>query len=115
MSECHIEGFDSVLNLFDEINDIEVKKALNLIGDTAVNKMQGAIKEDTGSSKRSIKKTVRKVNSGIKLTVKINNDYYKNQEYGSSRSNPSNVSKIYRAVKGIDSEALEILKKLVIK
>lgn len=115
MSSCHIEGFDSVLKLFEEINDIEVKKALNKIGDNGVRTIQGAMKEDTGESKRSVKKTVRRVDAGIKLTVKVNKDSYKNQEYGSTRSNPANVSKIYKAIKGFDLEALDILKKLVIK
>ena len=106
-------GFEDAMGLFKEIDDSEVKKALNEIGGKAVNLMKGAVAVDTGATRESVKKSIRKSDQGIKLNIKINKKYYLNQEYGTSRSNPKNVQKVYQATQGMDDEAIRILEGLV--
>ena len=106
-------GFEDARWLFKEINDTEVKKALNEKVYKADNVMKVAIAVDTGATRASIKKSIRKSDQGIKLNIRINKQYYLNQEYGTSRSNPKNVQKVYKATQGMDDEAVRILEGLV--
>ena len=69
-------GFEDAMGLFKEIDDSEVRNALNEIGDKAVNLMKGAVAVDTGATRGSIKKSIRKSDQGIKLNIKINKKYY---------------------------------------
>ena len=108
-----VVGFEDAMGLFKEIDDAEVKKALNEIGNKAVNLMKGAVAVDTGATRASIKKSIRKSDQGIKLNIKINKKYYLNQEYGTSRSNPKNIQKVYKATQSMDDEAIKILEGLV--
>lgn len=112
---CTVAGYESVIKLFDEISDADVRKVLSSIGDKAVSSMSGAVSVKSGATKGSIKKSIRKVESGIKLSVKIKNEYYVNQEYGASTSNPKNVQRVFRALRGIDDTAKKELEELVMK
>ena len=47
-------GFEDAMGLFKEIDDAEVRNALNEIGDKAVNLMKGAVAVDTGATRASI-------------------------------------------------------------
>ena len=71
-----VVGFEDAMGLFKEIDDSEVRKALNEIGDKAVNSMKGAVAVDTGATRASIKKSIRKSDQGIKLNIRINKQYY---------------------------------------
>ena len=108
-----VVGFEDAMGLFKEIDDSEVNKALNEIGDKAVTLMKGAVAVATGATRASIKKSSRKSDQGIKLNIRINKQYYLNQEYGTSRSNPKNVQRVYKATQGMDDEAIKILERLV--
>lgn len=110
-----VTGYESVIKLFDEISDDDVRKVLSSIGDKAISSMSGAVSVRSGATKGSIKKSIRKVEAGIKLNVKIKNDYYVNQEYGSSTSNPKNVQRVFRAMRNIDDAAQKELQELVVK
>ena len=110
-----VVGFEDAMGLFKEIDDSEVRNALNEIGNKAVNLMKGAVAVDTGATKASIKKSIRKVDQGMKLTIRINKEYYLNQEFGTSRSNPRNVQRVYSATRGIDDYAISELEGLVTK
>ena len=112
---CKIEGYKSAIKLFDEISDAEVRNVLSNIGDKAVSSMSSAVAVDTGATRESIKKTIRKVEEGIKLSVRIKKEYYMYQEYGASTSNPKNVQKVFRALRGIDDIAIKQLEELVVK
>lgn len=50
-----VVGFEDAMGLFKEIDDSEVRKALNEIGDKAVNSMKGAVAVDTGATRASVK------------------------------------------------------------
>lgn len=112
---CKIDGYKSAIKLFDEISDAEVRNVLSNIGDKAVSSMSSAVAVDTGGAKGSIKKTIRKVEEGIKLSVRIKKEYYMYQEFGASTSNPRNVQRVFRALNGIDDIAIKQLEELVVK
>lgn len=115
MSSCIIEGLDSSLELFDEITDDDIKKALNEIGKKAKNTMKPAISVDSGKARRSVKSRIKRYSGGLKLVTRFTEEYYVYQEFDSQKSSPENIGKVYRALKGIDEEAMKILKKLPIK
>ena len=111
---CTVIGFEDAMGLFKEIEDSELRKVLSDIGDKGTSAMSGAVAVDTGATKASIKKSIRKVDQGMRLTIRINKEYYLNQEYGTSRSNPRNVQRVYSA-RGIDDYAISELEGLVNK
>ena len=110
-----IEGLDTSLDLFQEITDDDIKKALNEIGKKAKKSMQSASAVDTERAKKSIKSRLKRTSFGYKLTTRFEEDYYAYQEFESEKSDPKIIGKVYRALKGIDEEALKILKKLPVK
>lgn len=112
---CTVIGFEDAMGLFKEIEDSELRKVLSDIGDKGTSVMKGAVAVDTGATKASIKKSIRKVDQGMKLTIRINKEYYLNQEFGTSRSNPRNVQRVYSATRGIDDYAISELEGLVAK
>lgn len=112
---CKIEGLEESLELFDEIQDDSIKQALNEIGIKAKKLMQGASAVDTSKAKKSIKSRLKRHHGGLKLTTRFTEEYYAYQEFESKKSKPENIGREYRALKGLDEEALEILKKVPIK
>lgn len=110
-----IEGLDTSLDLFQEITDDDVKKALNDIGKEAKKAMQSASAVDSGDAKRSVKSRLKRTNFGYKLVTRFEEEYYAYQEFDTEKSNPKNIGKVYRALKGIDEQALKILEKLPVK
>lgn len=109
---CTVEGLDTALELFQEITDEDVKKALNQIGREAKKAMQSASAVDSGDAKRSVKSRLKRWNGGYKLVTRFTEEYYAYQEFDSQKSDPKNIGKVYRALKGLDEKALEILRKL---
>lgn len=115
MARCKIEGLDSSLDLFKEITDDEIKKALNQIGGKAKKLMQNASATDTGKAKGSIRSRLKRLNDGgYKLVTRFTEEYYAYQEFESEKAKPENIGREYRALKDIDKEAMEILNKLVV-
>ena len=115
MAGCIVEGLDTSLDLFDEITDDDIKKALNEIGKKAKKAMQVASAVDTGDAKRSVKSRLKRLPFGFKLVTRFTEEYYAYQEFESKKSDPKNIGRAYRALKEIDREAEEILRKLPIK
>lgn len=112
---CKIEGLDSALELFEEITDDDIKKALNEIGKNAKKAMQSATAVDSGKAKRSVKSRIKRYHSGLKLVTRFTEEYYAYQEFDSNKSDPKNIGRVYKALKGIDEEAIKILNKLPVK
>lgn len=115
MAGVKIEGLDSCLDLFEEITDDDIKEALNEIGKKAKKAMQEASAVDKGKAKRSVKSRIKRYDGGLKLVTRFTEEYYAYQEFESEKSNPANIGKVYRALKGIDEEALKILRKVPVK
>lgn len=115
MSGVKIEGLDTSLDLFQEITDDDIKKALNDIGKEAKKAMQNASAVDKGNAKRSVKSRLKRTSFGYKLVTRFTEEYYAYQEFDSEKSKPDNIGKVYRALKGIDEQALKIFEKLPVK
>lgn len=116
MTGVKIEGLDSSLDLFQEITDDDIKSSLNEIGKEAKKAMQNASAVDKGKAKNSIKSRIKRLNNGtFKLVTRFTEEYYAYQEFETEKSNPKNIGKVYRAIKGIDERALKILEKLPLK
>lgn len=115
MAGCTIEGLDSSLELFDEITDEDIRKALNEIGKKAKKAMQSATAVDSGDAKRSVKSRIKRMPFGMKLVTRFTEEYYAYQEFESKKSDPENIGRVYRALKGIDEEAVKILSKIPVK
>lgn len=114
-ASCKIEGLDSALELFEEITDEDIRNALNEIGGKAKNAMTGASAVDSGKAKRSVKSRIKRWDGGLKLVTRFTEEYYAYQEFESQKSDPANIGRVYRAIKGIDKEAIKILEKIPIK
>ena len=115
MATSTVTGFENVIKLFEEISDSDVRKVLNEAGADIENIMKNNIAIDTSTAQKSIKKRVRKTAEGIKLTVRVGERYYINQEYGSSKADPSNIGRLSKALRGKDAEVIKALERLVKK
>lgn len=115
MSGCTIEGLDSALELFEEITDDDIKEALNEIGKKAKKAMQLASSVNSGKAKRSVKSRIKRWSGGLKSVTRFTEKYYAYQEFESQKSNPKNIGRAYRALKGIDEEAMKILERFPVK
>lgn len=116
MAGVKIEGLDTSLDLFQEITDDDIKKALNEIGKEAKKGMKSASAIDSGKAKESVKSRIKRLNNGtFKLVTRFTEEYYAYQEFDTEKSNPANIGKAYRALKRIDEQALKILEKLPTK
>lgn len=110
---CKVDGLGEIEKLFKELEDNEVKEALDEIGKEARTCMRKAIVVDTGKSKKSIKRYIKKADGGLKLVVRVTERYFGFQEFGSKKARPENISRLYKATKHLDEKALEILTRLV--
>lgn len=113
MATSTVTGYENVISLFQEISDAEVRQVLNKAGSDIEKVMKNNIAIDTSTAQRSIKKSVKKTSEGLKLSVRVGERYYINQEYGTSRSDPKNIGRLSKALKGKDEEVLSALRKLV--
>ena len=82
MANFSITGDQEALKLFEEVTEVEVKKALNKIGDVVVEKMQADIAVDTANAQKSIKKHLKRVDGGWGVAIYPSTRYYYYQEIG---------------------------------
>ena len=61
MANFSITGDQETLKLFEEVTEVEVKKALTKIGDVEVDKMQWGIAVDTADAQKSVKKHLKRM------------------------------------------------------
>lgn len=111
MSGVTINGIEQTESLFKELTDAQVRKVANEIGDIVVDAMSANIAYDTGSSKKSIKKIVRKSDEGIKVSISPHTRYYIYDEFGTSKVK-NNIGKLYRAIEGSKNECIDTAKEL---
>ena len=82
MANFSITGDQETLKLFEEVTEVEVKKALNKIGDVVVEKMQSDIAVDTANAQKSIKKHLKRMDGGWGVAIYPSTRYYYYQEVG---------------------------------
>ena len=82
MANFSITGDQEALKLFEEVTEVEVKKALNKIGDVVVEKMQSDIAVDTANAQKSIKKHLKRMDGGWGVAIYPSTRYYYYQEIG---------------------------------
>ena len=82
MANFSITGDQETLKLFEEVTEVEVKKALNKIGDVVVEKMQSDIAVDTANAQKSVKKHLKRLDGGWGVAIYPSTRYYYYQEIG---------------------------------
>ena len=82
MANFSITGDQEALKLFEEVTEVEIKKALNKIGDVVVEKMQADIAVDTANAQKSIKKHLKRMDGGWGVAIYPSTRYYYYQEIG---------------------------------
>ena len=82
MANFSITGDQETLKLFEEVTEVEVKKALNKIGDVVVEKMQSDIAVDTANAQKSVKKHLKRMDGGWGVAIYPSTRYYYYQEIG---------------------------------
>lgn len=111
-----INGFDEIFSMLDdmEIGDGKVKKALNTGGDEFKKAMETSIVVKTGKSKKSIKKSISRIDGDLVCKITIRRWYYGFDEWGTSK-NKKNIGKVENAVSSITDKVFELVKKEVLK
>lgn len=107
-----ITGDQECMKLFEEISEVEVKKVLNEIGDTVVNKMKADIAVDTANAQHSIDKHLKRVDGGWGVTIYPSTRYYYYQEVGTSKDR-KNIGRLLGAIVDTQSQCFEIAKKVL--
>lgn len=111
---CTISGLEQTEKLFKELTDSQLRKVANEIGVIVENAMKANIAIDTGASQKSVKKSIRKCEEGIKVSISPQTEYYIFDEYGTSKDK-SNVGKLYRAIESTKSKCIETAKEVIDK
>ena len=112
MANFSITGDQEALKLFEEVTEVEVKKALNKIGDVVVDKMQEDIAIDTANAQKSVKKHIKKLDGGWGVTVYPSTRYYYYQEVG-TKKDKKNIGRLLGAIVDTQSECCEIAKEVL--
>ena len=112
MANFSITGDQETLKLFEEVTEVEVKKALNKIGDVVVDKMQADIAVDTANAQKSGKKHIKKLDGGWGVTVYPSTRYYYYQEVG-TKKDKKNIGRLLGAIVDTQSECFEIAKEVL--
>ena len=82
MANFSMTGAQEALKLFEEVTEVEVKKALNKIGDVVVEKMKADIAVDTANAQKSVKKHLKRMDGGWGVAIYPSTRYYYYQEIG---------------------------------
>ena len=82
MSGFVIKQDQNLSKLFEEVTEVEVKKALNKIGDVVVDEMKARIAVDTANAKKSVKKHLKRMDGGWGVAIYPSTRYYYYQEIG---------------------------------
>ena len=112
MANFSITGDQETLKLFEEVTEVEVKKALNKIGDVVVEKMQSDIAVDTANAQKSIKKHLKRMDGGWGVAIYPSTRYYYYKEIGTSGFK-GNVGRLLSAIVDTQAECFEIAKEVL--
>ena len=112
MANFSMTGVQEALKLFEDITEVEVKKALNKIGDVVVDKMQSDIAVDTANAQKSVKKHIKRVDGGWGVTIYPSTRYYYYQEVG-TKYQKKNIGRLLGAIVDTQAECFEIAKEVL--
>ena len=112
MANFSITGDQETLKLFKEVTEVEVKKALNKIGDVVVEKMQSDIAVDTANAQKSVKKHLKRMDGGWGVAIYPSTRYYYYQECGTSHFK-GNVGRLLSAIVDTQAECFNIAKEVL--
>lgn len=112
MANFSITGDQEALKLFEEVTEVEVKKALNKIGDVVVEKMQADIAVDTANAQKSVKKHLKRMDGGWGVAIYPSTRYYYYQEVG-TKYQKKNIGRLLGAIVDTQSECFEIAKEVL--
>ena len=112
MANLSITGDQEILKLFKEVTELEIKKALNKIGDVVVEKMQSDIAVDTATAQKSVKKHLKRLDGGWGVTVYPSTRYYYYQEVG-TKYQKKNIGRLLGAIIDTQTECFEIAKEVL--
>lgn len=114
--EMRINGFEE---LAESMRDLEIseqkeKLALRSAGDVFVKAFQDAVAEDSGASKRSIKRTISRADGMAVCRVYVGTWYYSFPEFGTSKDK-SNVGRVERAIESCAEKAIQVATDIMLK
>ena len=112
MANLSITGDQEALKLFEEVTEVEVKKALNKIGDVVVEKMQSDIAVDTANAQKSVKKHLKRMDGGWGVAIYPSTRYYYYQEVG-TKFQKKNIGRLLGAIIDTQAECFEIAKEVL--
>ena len=112
MANFSMTGAQEALKLFEEVTEVEVKKALNKIGDVVVDKMQADIAVDTANAQKSIKKHLKRMDGGWGVAIYPSTRYYYYQEVG-TKYQKKNIGRLLSAIVDTQAECFEIAKEVL--
>ena len=107
MANFSITGDQETLKLFEEVTEVEVKKALNKIGDVVVEKMQSDIAVDTANAQKSVKKHLKRMDGGWGVAIYPSTRYYYYQEVGTKKDKKT-IGRLLDAIVDTRYECFEI-------
>ena len=112
MANFSITGDQETLKLFKEVTEVEIKKALNKIGDVVVDKMQSDIAVDTANAQKSVKKHLKRLDGGWGVTVYPSTRYYYYQEVG-TKYQKKNIGRLLSAIIDTQAECFRIAEEVL--
>ena len=112
MANFSITGDKETLKLFKEVTEVEIKKALNKIGDVVVEKMQSDIAVDTTNAQKSVKKHLKRMDGGWGVAIYPSTRYYYYQEVG-TKFQKKNIGRLLSAIVDTQAECFEIAKEVL--
>ena len=112
MANFSITGDQEALKLFEEVTEVEVKKALNKIGDVVVDKMQADIAVDTANAQKSVKKHIKRMDGGWGVAIYPSTRYYYYQEVN-TKKDKKNIRRLLSAIVDTQAECFEIAKEVL--
>ena len=112
MANFSMTGAQEALKLFEEVTEVEVKKALNKIGDVVVEKMQSDIAVDTANAQKSVKKHLKRMDGGWGVAIYPSTRYYYYQEVG-TKYQKKNIGRLLGAIVDTQAECFEIAKEVL--
>ena len=112
MADLYVHGAEQALKLFKEVTEVEVKKALNKIGDVVVDKMQSDIAVDTANAQKSIKKHLKRIDGGWGVAIYPSTRYYYYQEVGTKKDKKI-IGLLLGAIVDTQAECFNIAKEVL--
>lgn len=110
-----LEGFDELFYMFEdmEISEQKERLALNAGGEILLKSIQDNAPIDTTNLKKTIKKSVKRVDGDLGCEIKVNSFYAGFKEFGTSQDK-SHVGWFDKAVRNVENEAIERIKEVIL-